>query len=120
MQKGQNVEHRGGVRAGVGRKPGPKTTLGAQEVARLRRKVKKYTKLYGKDPDDVLMGFIYGASERTVDRLAAIKLLKEYTAPKITEGGEADKTLGPAVFLPEHRPPELSVIHGEKDGQKVA
>src|SRR5688572_17428568 len=116
MSTGPKQENRGGYRPNAGRKPGPQTSLGAYQAARLLRKVRRYSKRHGKDPDDLLLDIIYSTEERTADRLAAMKLLKEHTAPKITEGGEADKALGPALFLPEQRPPELAVIHGSKSG----
>lgn len=77
------------------------------------RKARKAAKRHGKDVDDVLLEVIYAVQERTADRLSAIKLWKEYTAPKVSEGGEADKVLGPAVFLPSQRP-QLSVVQKDE------
>lgn len=77
------------------------------------RKAKKAAKRYGKDVDDILLEVIYTADNRPVDKLSAIKLWKDYTMPKPSEGGEADKTLGPAVYLPEQRP-QLKSIEGGK------
>jgi hypothetical protein len=107
------MERRGGYRPNAGRKPGKGTTLGAQQVARLRRKVKRYAREHGKDPDDVLLDIVYSKNEKTADVLAAIKLLKEYTAPKIVEGGEADRAFGPAVYLPGQRP-QLEAVKDEE------
>lgn len=112
MSEGKQ-ENRGGFRPGAGRKPGPKTSLSAYQVANLLRKAKRAAKKHGKDVDDVLIGFIYDETGRMADRLAAIKVFKEYTAPKITEGGTADKENAPAVFLPEQRP-VLSVVKSTK------
>ena len=104
MVDGKKQENRGGYRAGAGRKPQRGSTLTATAVAKMLRKARKAAKVYGKDVDDVLLGFVYDEETRTADRLAAIKLWKEYTSAKMTEGGAADKELGPALFLPEQRP----------------
>ena len=77
------------------------------------RKARRASKKHGKDVDDVLLSFVYDVDARVADRLAAIRLWKEYTAPKLTEGSDGDKALGPAVFLPEHRP-QFGVIEGGK------
>jgi hypothetical protein len=115
MVEGQKQETRGGFRAGAGRKPGPKTSLSAHQVAQMLRKARKAAKKHGKDVDDVLIEFIYDEKLRAADRLASIKLFKEYTAPKISEGGVADKENAPAVFLPSQRP-----VLAAADGKKVA
>lgn len=106
-------DNRGGARLGAGRKPGPTSTLSTYQVAKMFRLARKYAKLHKKTVDEVLLDFIYGAQEKTSDRLASIKLWKDCTMPRISEGGEADKALGPAVFLPEQRP-KLGVIEGGK------
>lgn len=111
----RKADNRGGARPGAGRKPTLDAGLSAHATAALRRKVRRYARKYGKDPDDLLLDVIYSQEEATRDRLAAMKLLKEYTAPKPQEGGAADKALGPAVFLPAHHP-VLSVVDGGKGG----
>lgn len=108
-------ENRGGFRPGAGRKPGLPTSLSASQVEKMLRKAKQAAKAHGKDVDDVLLAFVYSESEKTRDRLAAIKLWKDYSAPKPTEGGAADKELGPALYLPAQRPHLVSV-----DGGKAA
>lgn len=77
------------------------------------RKAKKAAKRYGKDLDDILLEICYDANIRKPDVLAAIKLFKDCTMVRPTEEGEANKTLGPAVFLPEQRP----VLKVVKDSQ---
>lgn len=114
MATGPNKDNRGGYRPNAGRKPGPGTTLGAAQVSRLLRKARRFAKLHGKDHNDVLFEILYSTEEKTADRLAAIKHLNDIMVPKIQEGGAADKQLGPSIFLPEQRPPELAVIHGGK------
>jgi hypothetical protein len=113
MSTQQKQENRGGLRAGAGRKPGLQTSLAAAQVEKMLRKARRAAKKHGKDVDDVLLEFVYSVQEKTRDRLAAIKLWKDFSAVKITEGGETDKALGPAVFLPSQRP-TLSVVDGKK------
>lgn len=103
----------GGFRPGSGRKPGKERTLATSQVAKMLRKAKKLARIRGKDIDDILLELIYSVQDRTTDRIAAIKLFKELTMPKISEGGATDKALGPAVFLPEQRP-VLSVVKDDK------
>jgi hypothetical protein len=79
------------------------------------RKARKAYRKHGKDVDDVLLSFVYDVELKPTDRLAAIKLWKEYSSPKPGEGGTADKELGPAVFLPAQRPTLVAT-----DGKKVA
>lgn len=110
MNTEQKIERRGGKRPGAGRKP---ETLSANQVARMLRRARKWAKSKGKTIDDVLFAFIYSDQERTADRIACIKLFKELTTAKITEGGETDKALGPAFFLPEKHP-RLTLVEGGK------
>ena len=122
----QKPDGRGGKREGAGRKLGyspGKLPLSVAQVEEMLEKAKAYAKKYGKTIDEILLDFVYGVTEipliseddkdilqvlsrkvGTRDRIACIKLWKEYTAPKITEGGEGDQELGPAVFLPEKHP----------------
>lgn len=102
-------ENRGGARPGAGRKPGPNRTLSAKLVNEMLRKAKKYARKHGKTLDEVLLDLVYAETTRDADKIACVRLFKEYTTPKIEEGGEVDRQLGPAVFLPEHRPP-LKVV----------
>jgi hypothetical protein len=77
------------------------------------RKARKFAKKYGRDIDDLLLEFAFDPNGRVQDRLAAVKVFKDLTMPKISEGGEADKQLGPAVFLPSQRPVLKSVEGGK-------
>lgn len=101
MSTGPKTENRGGYREGAGRKP---ETLSARQVAEMLRKAKKWAKENGEEIDDILLSFIYDKGLSVKDRTACIKLFKEYTMMKLQEGGETDKALGPAVFLPEQHP----------------
>ena len=91
----------GGKREGAGRKP---ETLSGFQVHEMLMTAKKWAKDQGKTIDDILMYIVYDKKTTDNARLAAIKLFKDYTIPKIKEGGEADKTLAPAVFLPGKNP----------------
>jgi len=99
---------RGGARPNSGPK---RETLSVRQVKEMRVKMKERAKVTGKDENDILIDFIQAldAEGEPVkialrDRIACIKLWKDYTSPKITEGGEADKeTLH--VYLPKHIEP---------------
>lgn len=108
-------DNRGGKREGAGR---PSETLSVRQVKDMRAKMKARAKITGKDENDILIDWIQACeADGTVvdigirDRIACMKLWKEYTSPKITEGGEADRVVGPAVFLPEQHP-RLELIDG--------
>jgi len=107
MANPRKIEHRGGARPGSGRK---KETLTAVQVREMLSAAKKYAKKYGKSIDEILLDFIY-AEGNARDRLAAIKLWKEYTVAKLQEGGETDTTVTPELYLPEKRP-DLKVVGG--------
>ena len=94
-------DNRGGARPNSGPKP---FSLSASQVKELLRTVKKFTKEHGKSIDDVLVGMIFDENITDNNRLAAIKLVKDLSAPKISEGGAADRQLGPAAFLPKKHP----------------
>ncbi len=122
-------ENRGGARPNSGPKP---SSLSANQVKALLRTVKKYAKEYGKTIDDILLDFAYGVTvmplvdkdgtvldliKKTVstrDRIASIKIVKDLSAPKISEGGEADRTLGPSIYLPEQKPTLAAVTDIKK------
>jgi len=99
-------DNRGGARPNSGPKP---FSLSASQVKELLRTVKKFTKKHGKSIDDVLVSMVYDENITDNNRLAAIKLVKDLSAPKISEGGAADRQLGPAVFLPKKHP-RLEVV----------
>ena len=94
-------ENRGGARPNSGPKP---FSLSASQVKELLRTVKKFAKEHGKSIDDILVGMVYAEKITDNNRLAAIKLVKDLSAPKISEGGTADTQLGPSIYLPEQKP----------------
>jgi len=96
----------GGTRPGAGR---PKDTYSAQQIRKMLKLAKKFAKKHGKSIDEVILGFIYDDDMATTHRFNSIKLWKEITMPKISEGGAADKALGPGIYLPTEKP-DLSVV----------
>lgn len=97
----------GGRREGAGAK---KQTLSAFQVQQMLDKAKEYAEKNNKTIDDILLSFIYDEEASLKDRAACIKLWKEYTIAKLSEGGDADKDLGPGIYLPGQRPDPAKVI----------
>ena len=102
----------GGARPNSGPK---KESLSVAQVREMLETAKKYAKEKGKSIDDVLCEFIF--EEKVHDqvvqnnqRIAAIKLFKEYTIAKLNEGGDIDKNLSPSTYLPEERPDPAKVV----------
>ena len=114
--KPKKVERRGGARPGSGRKP---TTLSEWQVKNLLKTLAKKAKETGKDIDQLLVDKVY--DEKLTDRnfLAAVKLIKDLTSPKLTEGGEVDKALGPSIYLPEQKPTLAAVTDIKKAKQNL-
>ena len=115
MAKRAKSSNWGGARPASGPKP---ETLSVSQVRAMLKKAETYAKELGRDVDDILLDFIHAKGERgeqaTINQsIACIKLWKEYTIAKLEEGSEADRTLGPKVFLPEQHP-RLEVIDGGK------
>ena len=110
----QKSDGRGGKREGAGRKKGyspGREALSVRQVQEMREKMKARAQVTGKDENDILIDWIQATDVEGKsieigirDRIACLKLWKEYTSPKITEGGEADMSVGPAVFLPDQHP----------------
>ena len=108
----QTHQH-GGKREGSGR---PKKSLSVIQVEDLLKCILEREKLAGTTINDVLLDFALAEDRSGThikigirDRATSIKMLKDLTAPKITEGGETDKALGPSIYLPEQKP-KLEVV----------
>jgi hypothetical protein len=106
LSTGPKPETRGGYREGAGRK---RELLSVRQVSEMLAKAKEWAEQEGKTIDDILLMFIYDKELTAKDRLASIKLWKEYTIAKLQEGGETDEALGPAVFLPAQHPRLVAV-----------
>lgn len=107
----KKVENRGGWRPGAGRKP---DTLSKHQVDLMLRAAKKRAKEEGKTIDDILLDIIYGDETNNKDRLAGIKLFKDYTIPKIKEEGDTNKALGPQIGLPAMKEDPAKVVQMKK------
>ena len=73
----------------------------------------------GKTIFDICLGWIYDEDLPLDRRQAAWKLYCDKMLIQVSEGGEADKALGPAMYLPEKRP-VLTAIPKAADEPKVA
>ena len=117
----QDKPGHGGKRKGAGR---PTETLSVRQVKEMRAKMAERAKITGKDENDILVDWIQAAEEDGTpvdigikDRIACMRIWKEYTSPRLTEGGEADKASGPVIFLPEKHP-RLELVDGGKPKKK--
>ena len=103
-------ENRGGARPNSGPK---RETLSVRQVREILESVKKRAELEGKTVTDIFLDIVYDEDAPRRDRMAAGKLLWEYSIIKLSEGGETDQALGPAVYLPEQKS-RLKAIDGGK------
>lgn len=60
----------------------------------------------GRTLDDILLDIVYDDETPKRERLAGIRLFKDFSTPKIAEGGPTDKAQGPGILLPEEAPPD--------------
>lgn len=98
---------RGGKRDGSGPK---RRSHSAAKVEELNERISDREKAEGKNIDDIALDILFDNGQRTIDRLKAYSILKEFSTIKAGEGGEADKELGPSVYLPEKRPDPAKVV----------
>lgn len=103
----------GGKRPGAGR---PVNTLNAQQVDNMLTAAEKKAEEKGKTIDEILLGFIYDENNTKSERRQCIKVWKEYTMARLSEGGDTDKQLGPQVYLPEERPDSTKVVPIKQTG----
>ena len=87
-----------------------KWSLSRAQVQAMLDKAKEKAEKEGKEVDDILLEFIYDEELGAKDRMAGIKLWKDFSMAKISEGGEADKELGPGIYLPGERPDPSVVV----------
>jgi len=107
---------RGGKREGAGRPKGyspGREPLSVRQLAEFERAAKDMAKKHGKSLQEIVLGFAYDDDASLKDRLAASKLYWDKSVIHATEGGDADKAVGPAVFLPEKHP-RLELVDGGK------
>lgn len=120
----------GGKRPGAGRKPA--TVATNKQIKAMLTAARKRAKAEGKTIDDILLDIIYNdiayeialkSGKKTIqcevppkEKIAAIKLFKEFTIPKKTEVARSKPTAGgPVIGLPPSDPdPALQVLKGGK------
>jgi len=99
-------ENRGGKREGAGRKPGTgpgREALSVRQVKEFQAVAEKLAKEFGYPVIEVAGRIAYDEDAPRRDRLAATKLFLDKVTIAATEGGEADRNLGPAIYLPKQR-----------------
>jgi len=107
-------ENRGGKREGAGRKRSPES-FSAAKLDELNGRIDQYAKDKGKHIDEVALDIIYDDDMHVSSRMKAYDTIKKYSSIKVSEGGEADKDLGPAVYLPvQDRGPDFKIVEGGK------
>ena len=111
----------GGTRPNSGRKT---ETLSGRQVQVMLDKATEYEKKSGHSLDDILLMIIYGDKFQgdkvpLKDRVACIKLFKEYTMAKLAEGGDIDTQTEIPVWLPEKKQDPAKLVnlddHRDKD-----
>lgn len=112
-------ENRGGTRPGAG-PPLLLAKWGSSPGDMIKAAV-KVAKKEGRTLDEVLLAIAYHA-ENLTHRLAAIKIFKEYTIPKVSEKKvEINEKQAPKIYLPAKKPDPAKVIPiGGKHGKKTA
>lgn len=102
MSKTQHeAEGHGGKREGAGRKP---EALSVRQAKAFEDTATRLAEEHGKTMQDVIGEMVYDSDNSTKDRMTAAKLYWDKSVIGATEGGDADKNVGPAVFLPEMHP----------------
>lgn len=103
-------ENRGGKREGSGRKRTPES-YSAEKVKELNDRIDKYAKERGLHIDEVALELVYDESKTASARMKAYETIKKYSSIQPKEGGEADKELGPSLYLPEQdKGPDLKAV----------
>lgn len=119
MSTGPKADNRGGARVGAGRKP-MVPTLSAVQVADFERTAARFAEREGKTLKEIVLEFCYDTAASKAERVIAIKLYWQYQMVAVSEGGEADRALAPALFLPEQRPHLQAVPNAESEEPKAA
>ena len=94
-------DNRGGKREGAGRKP---EALSVRQAKVFQDAAEKLAKKYGKTMQEVIGEQVYDPEASRKDVQTATNLFWKFSVIGASEGGEADKVVGPAVFLPEKHP----------------
>lgn len=109
-KESKKKDNRGGKREGAGRKRSPES-FSAEKLSELNGRIESYAKTKGKHIDEVALDIIYDEDNNISARMRAYDTIKKYSSIQVSEGGDADKNLGPAVYLPEQdKGVELKVV----------
>lgn len=100
----------GGKREGAGRKP---EALSVRQAKSFEETATRLAKKHGKTMQDVIGDMVYDPEASNKDMQTAANLFWKFSVIGATEGGEADKILGPAVFLPKQHP-RLELVNEDK------
>lgn len=112
-------DNRGGKRPGAGRKPAEKFTITDQQVREMIAAAKRIAKQTGVTLDDILVRIAYSEKSKTNEKLAAIKLFKDYTMVKTSENNvNVSKQIGPVIGLPELKPLPENVVSINRDNSQ--
>lgn len=94
-------DNRGGARPNSGPKS---ATVSQSQLKEMREAAATRAEQEGKSLFDVCLDWIYNDALPIDRRMAAWKMYCDKHLIQIHEGGEADKTVGPAFYLPKKRP----------------
>ncbi len=104
-------ENRGGARQGSGPKA---QTVSAAQLKEMRAAAEKKAKDEGKSLFDVCLDWIYDKDIKIDRQQAAWKMYMDKFLIQASEGGDADKTLGPSIYLPKQKPTLAAVTDIKK------
>jgi hypothetical protein len=103
-------ENRGGARKGAGRKPAK--SMCEEQVKKMLSTAERYQAKHGKSIDEALLDIVYSHESDMKEKLAAIRIFKNFTMEKLkeeTDDGQSAQT-GPQFYLPERRPDPAKVV----------
>ena len=109
-------DNRGGARPNSGPKA---QTLSATQLKEMREAAAAKAKKEGKTLFDVCLDWVYDKDLKIDRRQAAWKMYCDKMLIQASEGGEADKTLGPSIYLPEQKPTLAAVTDIKKAKQNL-
>jgi hypothetical protein len=110
----QKKDKRGGKREGAGR---PSEALSVRQAKEFEKTAKKLADEFGLPMSEVIGRHVYDPNASLKDIQTAANLFWKYSIIPASEGGEADKAIGPVVFLPEKHP-RLGLVDGSKQKEK--
>ena len=110
MEKQSRNPDWGGKREGSGRKS---EALSVRQAKEFQKTAEALAKEFGLTMAEVIGRQVYDTAASIKDKQTAANLFWKYSVIVASEGGEADKAVGPAVFLPEKHP-RLEVVDGGK------